>query len=48
MNLEPVIQYKDKNITKYTVQRRTDILTSLDIALIISSGGHIFGINRVL
>lgn len=41
-NLEPVIQYKDPNHgskTRYTLERRIDIITSVDVALIIASGG---------
>lgn len=35
MNLEPVIQYKYNGKTTFTVERRTDIITSVDIALVI-------------
>lgn len=45
MNLEPVIQYKKDGKTIYTVERRTDVLTSVDIALIIASGGKIYNIS---
>ena len=42
MNLEPVIQYKLNGCTKFTVQRRTDVITSIDI------GGTIHSIDKVL
>jgi hypothetical protein len=48
MNLEPVIQYKKNGKTIYTVERRSDILTSIDIALIIASGGKIFNISKCM
>jgi hypothetical protein len=48
MNLEPVIQYKNDGKTQYTVERRTDVLTSVDIALIIGSGGKIYNINKCM
>jgi len=38
-NLEPVIQYKGTGKTRYTLERRTDTITSIDIVLIIASGG---------
>jgi hypothetical protein len=47
-NLEPVIQYKGTGKTRYTLERRTDTLTSVDIALIIASGGKVHQVNRVL
>ncbi len=48
MNLEPVIQYKKDGKTIYTVERRTDVLTSVDIALIIASGGKIYNISQCM
>ena len=48
MNLEPVVQYKQNGKTKYTVERRTDVLTSVDVALIIASGGKVFGISKCM
>ena len=46
MNLEPIVQYKSNDKTRYTVEKRTDILTSIDIALIIASGGAIYNITK--
>ena len=40
-NLEPIVQYKGTGKTRYTLERRTDTLTSIDIALIIASGGKV-------
>lgn len=47
-NLEPVIQYKESGKTRYTLERRTDIITSIDVALIIKSGGKVHRITRVI
>jgi hypothetical protein len=48
MNLEPIIQYKKDGKTIYTVERRTDVLTSVDIALIIGSGGTIHSVSKCM
>jgi hypothetical protein len=43
-----VVPWKKDGKTRYTVERRTDTLTSVDIALIIASGGKVHSINRVI
>lgn len=49
MNLEPIVQFKDENgKTRWTLERRTDVLTSIDLSLIVASGGKVHSINRVL
>jgi hypothetical protein len=48
MNLEPVVQFKKNGKTVYTVERRTDVITSVDVALIIASGGKIHKISKIL
>ena len=48
MNLEPVIPFKKDGKTLYTVERRTDVITLQDIAMIIASGGNIHSISRVM
>ena len=47
-NLEPIIQYKKNGKTIYSVERRVDIITIIDIALIISSGGKIHSIDKCM
>lgn len=47
-NLEPVIQYKGTGKTRYTLERRTDTITSVDISLVIASGGKIHSVKRAL
>lgn len=49
-NPEPVVPFKDEELgrTYYINDRRTQVITSIDIALIIQSGGTIFNINKVL
>jgi hypothetical protein len=50
-NLEPVIQYKDPKYggkTRFTLERRVDTLTSVDIAIVIASGGTIHSVARAM
>ena len=47
-SLEPVIPVKTKAGTKYILERRSAILTSLDIALIVAKGGRIFSVGELL
>ena len=47
-NLEPVIQYKGSGKTRYTLERRTDTITSVDLAIILASGGKVHGLTRAI
>lgn len=47
-SLEPVLSEKTKSGTRYTVERRTAVMTSLDLAMILIKGGTYFGCKRML
>lgn len=50
-NLEPVVQFRDVNhgnATRFTVARRQDNITNVDVALLVASGGTVFRIDRCL
>ena len=44
-----MVQYKnEKGKTTYTLERRTDTLTSVDIAMVLASGGSIFNLTKCM
>jgi len=47
-SLEPVISEKTKHGTRYSVEKRTAVITSMDLALILLKGGTYFSCKRML